>query len=66
MVAMRLFKHAVTGAVGEYPDHYGDLFPNMEPVDAPESCLDCIPQVDEQVMMDDEAPAYEEEDYNYE
>ena len=43
MEAMKLFRHTVTGSVGEYPDHYGDIFPHFEPVDADEPCLDCIP-----------------------
>lgn len=47
MEAMRLFRHTVTGSVGEYPDHYASLFPNLEPVDEAEACIDCIPTVDE-------------------
>lgn len=70
MGGMRLYKHAVTGSVGEYPDHYGDIFPHLEPYEGDDYCLDCIPQVitpDEPDMIFE--PVLEEElteEYDYE
>ena len=45
MSAMRLFRHKVTGSIGEYPEHYASMFPNLEPVDEAEVCSDCMPRV---------------------
>lgn len=35
------FKDPDTGIVARYPEHYGDLFPHLEPVD--ESEVICVP-----------------------
>ena len=37
---MRTFRHRDTGRVGQYPDHYGELFDYLVPVDD-EGCQDC-------------------------
>lgn len=40
------FKHALTGKVDKYPDHFGDLFPDvLVPVEAKDyNCVDCGPK----------------------
>lgn len=55
MGTMRLFKHTVTGAVGEYPDHYGDVFPHLVPVDTAEPCSDCTPDTSDLYLAEDES-----------
>lgn len=40
MGPMRTFKHRDTGRVGQYPDHFGELFDYLVPVDD-EGCQDC-------------------------
>lgn len=37
---MRTFKHRDTGRVGQYPDHFGELFDYLVPTDD-EECQDC-------------------------
>jgi hypothetical protein len=42
------FKHALTGKVDKYPDHFGDLFPDvLVRVDAKDhKCVDCGPKAE--------------------
>lgn len=37
---MRTFRHRDTGRVGQYPDHFGELFDYLVPTDD-EECQDC-------------------------
>lgn len=48
------FRHALTGKVDKYPDHYADLFPDvLERVEAKDyNCVDCGPKTQPSIEAD--------------
>lgn len=65
------FKDPKTGIVARYPEHYGDLFPDLIPVDESQViCVPCRIAPDEEVDDEDFEPEWvipvseEDEDEN--
>jgi len=57
---MKAYRHKLTGRVVEMPDHLGDMFDYLEPVDSSEVvCVDCAIAIPEDEDEDEKQPTDE-------